>query len=222
MKPNRHITLTLELVRKELRMEWRQKYAFHGILLYVFSTVFTAYLVFEKIKPVHWVSLFWIIILFASVNALAKSFMQESRARMLYYYTIASPRQIIVAKMIYNFFLLVLLSGITYLAFVLLLDNPVSNLVFWFVVLLTGSAGFSFAFTLISAIASKARNNATLMAILSFPVILPQLGLLIEVSKKALNGQGLGAGSQELLALGAIAAIVLVVSFLLFPYLWRE
>jgi heme exporter protein B len=90
------------LVKKEILLEWRSKYALSGILLYVFSTVFVCYLSFRKINPVTWNALFWIIMLFASVNAIAKSFMQENRGRYLYYYSICSPQAVILSKIIYN------------------------------------------------------------------------------------------------------------------------
>src|SRR5579862_6118483 len=86
------INQTWHLLKKEILLEWRSKYAFNGVLLYVVSTVFVCYMAFhvnsgmEGVSgyPIVWNVLFWIIILFASVNAIAKSFLQESRGRMLY------------------------------------------------------------------------------------------------------------------------------------------
>ena len=66
------------LIHKEIVLEWRSKYAFNGILLYVISTVFVCFLAFKAIQPITWNALFWIIMLFASVNAITKSFVQES------------------------------------------------------------------------------------------------------------------------------------------------
>jgi len=90
------------LLVKELKLEWRQKYAFSGVLLYLFSTVFIIYISFFDVKPEAWNTLFWIIILFTAVNAIAKSFLQESTGRLLYYYFIVSPQAVLLSKMIYN------------------------------------------------------------------------------------------------------------------------
>ena len=79
------------LLRKEILLEFRQRYAIGGILLYVVSTVFVVYLSFQQVKPPVWNALFWIISLFAAVNAVVKSFVQESGKRQLYYYSLASP-----------------------------------------------------------------------------------------------------------------------------------
>ncbi|HNL06997.1 MAG TPA: heme exporter protein CcmB, partial [Chitinophagales bacterium] len=71
------------LITKDLRLEWRQRYALSGILLYVVSTVMVVYLSLSNPQPAMWTAVLWIILLFASVNAVAKSFMQESTSRQL-------------------------------------------------------------------------------------------------------------------------------------------
>ncbi len=222
MRIKQHIERIAALMRKEIIMEWRQKYALNGILLYVISTVFVVYMAFEVVELNDWVALFWIIVLFASVNAVAKSFLQESRGRLLYFYTLVSAGDYLTAKMAYNTLLLFLLTLLTYGVFLVLLGDPLSSVSGWFLLLLIGSLGFAFTFTMVSAIASKAENNATLMAVLSFPVILPQMALLVESSKVIQKEGEILAAGDSLAALGAIDVIVLVVSFLLFPYLWRE
>jgi heme exporter protein B len=35
------------LVKKEMQLEWRQRYALHGLLLYLASTIFVCYLSFK-------------------------------------------------------------------------------------------------------------------------------------------------------------------------------
>jgi heme exporter protein B len=74
-----------------------------------------------------------------------------------------------------------------------------------------------------SAIAARARQNAALMAILGFPVILPQLLLLMRLSKLAFAEQ-FQAG-----AIGQLAGITLLMDLLitglaliLFPFLWKD
>ena len=73
---------------------------------------------------------------------------------------------------------------------------------------------------MISAIASKAGNNGTLMAILSFPVIIPVILVLIRLSKNAMDGIARSASYYNIGVLVAINAIVISTSLLLFPYLW--
>ena len=210
------------LIRKEILLEWRSKYALNGILLYVVSTIFVCYLSFRQTDPVTWNALFWIIMLFASINAISKSFVQESRGRQLYYYTLASPQAIILSKIIYNTFLMLLLATTALAVYSLVFKNTLGDPLLYFVSVLIGSLSFSTVFTMISAIASRAGNNGTLMAILSFPVIIPLLMLLIKFSKNAMDGLDPSVSLDEIGVLAAINVIVITVSLLLFPYLWRD
>lgn len=211
------------LIRKEITLEWRSKYAFNGILLYVVSTVFVCYLAFREISsPPTWNALFWIIMLFASVNAITKSFIQESKGRQLYYYTITGPQAIIISKIIYNILLMLLLSVIALGFYTLVFKNPLGDPLFYLLAVLLGSISFASVFTMISGIASKASNGGALMAILSFPVIIPLLVVLIKLSKNAMDGLDRSVSYDEIGVLLAINVIVVTTSLLLFPYLWRD
>jgi len=221
---------TVNLLKKEILLEWRSKYAFNGVLLYVVATVFICYISFNlnpgfsKMQgyPVVWNILFWIIILFASVNAIAKSFMQESKARLLYYYSIASPQAIILSKTIYNIVLMSLLSTLALVVYLLFFPNSLGDPLFYFLAVWIGSISFSTVFTMISAIASKAGNNGTLMAILSFPVIIPVILVLIRLSKSAMDGLERSSAYGDIGVLAAINVIVIATSLILFPFLWRD
>ena len=210
------------LIQKEIILEWRSKYAFNGILLYVVSTIFVCFLSFKQINPITWNALFWIIMLFASVNAIAKSFIQENKGRQLYYYSIASAKAVILSKIIYNIFLMLLLSIIALVFYTLVFRNPIGDLLFYLLAVLIGSISFATVFTMISGIASKASNSGALMAVLSFPVIIPLLMVLIKFSKNAMDGLDRSVSLNEIGVLAAINLIVLTVSLLVFPYLWKE
>ena len=210
------------LIQKDIVLEWRSKYAINGILLYVVSTVFVCYQTFKSVDPTTWNALFWIILLFASINAINKSFVQESHGRQLYYYTIASAQAVIVSKIIYNILIMLLLSAIAYLVYSVIFRNPLGDPSLYLAVVALGAIGFAAVFTMVAAISAKAGNNSTLMAILSFPIIIPMLLVLIKVSKNAMDGLERSASYDELAVLGAINIITVAVSLLLFPYLWRD
>ena len=81
-----------------------------------------------------------------------------------------------------------LLSVLALLVYMLFFNNTLGDPLFYFLTVFLGSVSFSTVFTMISAIASKAGNNGTLMAILSFPVIIPVILVLIRLSKNAMDG----------------------------------
>jgi heme exporter protein B len=210
------------LVQKEVILEWRSKYAFNGILLYVVSTIFVCFLSFKQVDPITWNALFWIIMLFASVNAIAKSFLQENRGRQLYYYSIVSAKAVILSKIIYNILLMLLLSLIAIGFYTIVFNNPIGDPMFYLLAVVIGSISFASVFTMISGIASKANNSGALMAILSFPVIIPLLMVLIKFSKNAMDGLDRSVSLNEIGVLAAINLIVVTVSLLLFPFLWKD
>jgi heme exporter protein B len=214
------------LIEKEIRLEWRQRYALNGMLLYIISTVFVCYMSFRlkngAIEPITWNTLFWIILLFTAVNSVAKSFVQERFGRLLYYYTLASPVGIILSKIIYNTLLLLALSLTGFGVYVFMMGNPIGDFTYYILSIVLGSIGFATTLTMIAGIASKAENASTLMAVLSFPVIIPMLLMLIRLSKNAMDGLDRSSSTDEILTLLAMDAIVVVLSYILFPYLWRS
>jgi len=211
------------LLAKEIKLEFRHKYALNGILLYVISTVFVSYLSFKHIvDPPTWNALFWIIMLFASVNTISKSFMQDSKGIQLYYYTLAEPQAIILSKIIYNSILMLFISLICYGCYSLFIGNIVQNQSLFICCLSFGSFGLSAVLTLISAIAAKTNNNFSLMAVLSFPILVPLLITLIKVSKDAVDGLDFSVTYKYLIVLGMLDLIVLALSYMLFPYIWKD
>lgn len=211
------------LLRKDILLEFRQQHTFYGIVLYIASTIFVLYLSMEKPDAQVWNGLFWVIQLFICVNAVAKSFLQESKGRMLYFYSIVSPVEFVVAKIMYNILLMMLMSFISLVLFFLFLGNPVDNSLWFTGMVIMGGASISIVFTLMSAIAAKAQQNAALIAILGFPVILPQLLLLMRLSKAAFAEVFRPGAVVQLMALiGGLDVLVIAMAVILFPYLWKD
>ena len=212
------------LFYKDVQLELRQKYAINSIVLYVFSTVFVAYLSYQgDIDARSWNVMFWIILLFAAVNAASKSFVQERPARHLYYYTLAAPQSIILSKIIYNSLMMLIIAIITFVIFQLFLGNMIVGTGLFFVGLLLGALGFASTLTMVAAIASRSDNNFALMAILSFPLMLPFLLSLMKLSDLALNSAAFDQEAWQLLGVVfGLNLIVIMLSYLLFPYLWKE
>ena len=90
------------LFKKDVLLEIRQQYSFYGILLYIGATIYVLFMAIEEPEARVWNGLFWVIQLFICINAVAKSFLQESRGRMLYFYSIASPMDFVLAKLLFN------------------------------------------------------------------------------------------------------------------------
>ena len=85
-----------------------------------------------------------------------------------------------------------------------------------------GAVGFSSTLTMVSSIASKAGNSGMLMAILSFPILIPLIMMVIKVSKNAIDGLDRGESMDEILVLFALNAIAITLALLLYPYISRN
>ncbi len=209
------------LIKKDLLLEVRQQYSFYGILLYVVATIFVLYMTIQEPEAKVWNGLFWVIQLFICINAVAKSFLQESRGRMLYFYSIVNPRDFVLAKLVFNSLLMLLMSFLSIILFTLFLGNPIERVPQFIGLVLLGGWSLSLVFTFLSAIAAKAQQNAAIMAILGFPLIIPQIMLLMQLSNSVFTDKA-GIALSTLLLIVALDLLVIMLAVILFPFLWKD
>lgn len=215
-----------QLLLFQFRSEFRKKSIFFSLLLFLVSLVFINYLALGPQQgspaPGIWSALFWISLLSALVNAVAKSFMSDRPGTLGYLYSLASPEAIITSKVLYGFLLCTGISFFGFLFFSLWLSNPIQDVPLFFLTLVLASYGFAAALSLLSAIASKTNNGSMVMAILSFPIIIGILLMAVRITKNCIDGLTWSASSDELLLLTAINLLASAFSYLLFPYIWRS
>ena len=220
-----------ELFLKELRIEFRQRSALSGILLYLAGCVYLCYLAIHRINNGNnwkldemetWNALFWLLLLFIAIISTAKSFSAESRGRFLYYYTLYHPRELMTAKLLYNLSLVVTVSLLCFVFFAIFIGNPVKNLPLFLINVLLSSMAFSGVLTLTSGIAAKTNGGFTLMSVLSIPLLFPMLLLAMRTSLLATLGNSFSSCYTFLTGLAALNVIIISLGILLFPYLWRE
>jgi heme exporter protein B len=209
------------LIKKDLLLEIRQQYSFYGILLYIIATIFVLYMTIQEPEPKVWNGLFWVIQLFICINAVAKSFLQETRGRMLYFYSIVNPRDFVLAKLVFNSILMLLMSFLSIILFSLFLGNPIQKVPQFIGLVLLGGWSLSLVFTFLSAIAAKAQQNAAIMAILGFPIIIPQLMLLMSLANTVFTDKT-GIAASTLLLIVMLDILVVMLAVILFPFLWRD
>lgn len=211
-----------QLIKKDLIVDWRQQNPISGILLYLASTIFATYMAFKGFVSIEvWNALFWIILLFTSINAISKSFIQEER-RSHYYYFLCKPGEIILAKLIYSFLYLLAIATISLIIYSVLLGNPIINYSLFLLNLILGCLGLSSAFTMVSSIAFRASNRSIMMAVLGFPVIIPVLILSISNSFKILDSYVFTQIQGNITALFSVDVIIIALTFVLFPFTWKS
>lgn len=212
----------LSLIRKDLLIEWRQKHTLFGVLLYVGCTVFVIYLMNGQPQSKIWNALFWTTQLFVAVNAVAKSFLQESPERFRYYYTLVKPATFLLAKMVYSIVLLLVMSLVSLILFSVFLGMPLQQVGLFTAITAVGSISLSAIFTFLSAIAARAQQNAALMAILGFPLATPILMILSNLSLKALAPVYQPDWWTLAGVLLLLDVLIIILGIILFPFLWQE
>ena len=212
----------ISLVKKDLLIEWRQKHTLFGVLLYVGATVFAVYIMNGQPEVKVWNALFWITQLFVAVNSVAKSFLQEHPNRFRYYFTVVKPTTFLLAKMLYSMVLMMGISLISLFLFSILLGNPVIQTAVFVGVTAAGSLALSAVFTFLSAIAARAQQNAALMAILGFPLVIPVLMILSNLALSAISPVYQEGWWVMMLVLLALGVLVIILGLILFPFLWQE
>ncbi|MCS7075063.1 MAG: heme exporter protein CcmB [Bacteroidia bacterium] len=216
----KHIQL---LLQKEWRTEWRKKTALYSVLLYVFCTTFILYLAIKQIHPVLWNALFWILMLFNALQIISKTFLQEDYSIHLFLYTQVSPLSFILSKMIYNTFMTVVIGGLNFGFYALIMGNPVQDTFIFGINLGLGSAALAVVLTFIASLTHfSTANHSGLIAILGLPVFVPLLTVLIKISKNAMDGLERSLSYPHFLTLSAMIITFLGVSVLLFPQIWKE
>lgn len=217
-----YVQQILTLLKKDLLLEWRQKHTFFGVVLYVGCTVFVLFMMVNQPESRVWNALFWVAQLFVTVNTVAKSFLQEGISRMRYYFTLVTPLQYILAKMVYSLIMMLFMMAISLLLFNLLLGSPIRQVRTFIVVCCLGASSLSLLFTFLSAIAAQARQNAALMAILGFPIAIPLLMVLSNLALGAVSEvvQEGWAGMAWMMV--GMDVLIVSLAMILFPFLWKE
>ncbi len=216
----------LALLQKDALIEWRNRTSINGLLLYMSATIFVSYLALQTknglIVPATWNAIYWIILTSLSVNTSLKSFATEPQERNFTYFFLFSAQSIISAKIIYNAALVGFVSVLGLFIYFFVMGNPVVDVWLFIVVVVVGAMGMAVAMTLTAAISVQASQNQSLMPVLSMPVSIPTMLLSIKASQNAMEGMLYSQTYNYLMAIGAMAVISAVLSYILFPILWRE
>lgn len=213
----------LTLLQKELTVELRRKHTLAGIFLFVAIIVYILYKSFNRMVGMEWNVMIWIVLLFAGINAIAKSFTQESNDTKIYYYNLVSPSEFIVAKLIYNIIYLLLIFLVVYLGFTFFMGNPVKETALFYKAAALGVVGIGTVMTLISAVSGESEGGgALLMSILALPLTIPIVLLLIKIGASALHLIQDSSVDQDLWMLGGIDLLLVGLTFVLFNEVWKN
>ncbi|MCH8031937.1 MAG: heme ABC transporter permease CcmB, partial [Bacteroidetes bacterium] len=89
--------------------------------------------------------------------------------------------------------------------------------------LVLGAIGLAGATTLLSAIIARTASSGPLLAVLSFPVLIPLLFSVVQLTQLAFEpGATWSAAATDLTALVGYGGLMITASVMLFEYVWRD
>jgi heme exporter protein B len=222
----RWVRAAVAVFLKDWRSELRTRYAISALVMFVVTTI--SIILFslggEGASPDVLAGMLWVVIFFAAMSGLSRTFvMEEERGTGMTLALLTPPGAVFTGKLLFN---LVLGSGLTALAVLLyaLLINGfvVKTLSIFFVTIVLGSIGLAAASTIIAAIIARANTKGTLYPVLSFPILLPLLMTVINATRLAADGVPLGEAAGEFQILISYIVVVITASAMLFEYIWKD
>ncbi len=212
----------LHIIRKEATLEARQKNTIYGITLYAVMLAFLIYMLQPDPEPLVWNALAWLSILFITINTVAKGFLQESKGRWLYYYTIYNPVTLMAAKIIYNALLMLVMASINLALFSFFLGFPATNKLIFTLVYLIGSISFGMLFTFLSSLVAKTKGGPALLAIIGLPLVLPIILLVSDLSISTLQPMLVVGWNKFFAGLIGLDILLIALALILYPQVWKD
>jgi heme exporter protein B len=214
------------LFQKDWQSELRTRYAINALAMFILVTI--SVIMFsigsEKINEYLTGGLFWIVIFFSAMSGLSRAFVsEEERGTTLTLQLLASPSTIFSGKLIFNLLLVFLMNiSITFLFVILFESFIIKSWGLFILSLILGNIGIAVSSTIIAAIIAKASSKGTLYPVLSFPILLPLILILLELTKFSADGASIESSSTELLVLVCYDVIMGTASYLLFDFIWKD
>jgi len=211
---------------KDWQSEIRTRYAINALAMFILVTI--SVILFsigqENISKYLTGGLLWVVIFFAAMSGLSRAFVsEEERGTNLTLQLLAAPSTIFNGKLVFNILLVFCMNiVITFLFFVLFESFIISNFLLFLISFCLGNFGIAISSTIIAAIISKASSKGTLYPVLSFPILLPLILTLLELTKFAIDGESITDSGIEIFVLFSYDVIMLTASYLLFDFIWKD
>jgi len=216
---------TWAICAKDLRAEFRTRYALSAIGLFAITTLAVISFALGPfgLEQDLLAVLLWVILFFAAMAGLSRSFVHEEDSRTAPALRLAAaPTAVYLGKYLFNLVLLLALELLIVPLFVGMMGLQVGSPGLFLLVLLLGDLGLAGVTTVVAAIVAQASTRGALFTVLSFPLLLPLLLKGIEGSRVALSGDGIAAAWSSLGVLLAYAVAMVTISLMVFPIIWTE
>lgn len=215
----------LSVFEKDLRVEFRSKYAFNMVSAFIVAALLLVLFTLraQELQPTPKSGIIWIIVLFASLTVLGRSFIMETDKgtfQTLQIYSNATA--VYLGKYLYNVGFSLLIHLLSFGLYGFLIKWSIQSYPAFLYIMIFGTMGLSSVCTLIAAIVSQADRQGAIFSVLSIPLFVPFILLLSRLTKKAFVDGMAGWWNSEVAALVGFVGVTSVAGWLLFDFIWEE
>jgi heme exporter protein B len=213
---------------KDLRAEFRTRIALSSVGLFALTTLIAVaysvgpFRIATEDRPFLLAVLLWIVIFFAALAGLDRSFVKEEEGHTAPLLRLSAAAHVVWAgKLLFNLVLLFVLMAALVPLFCVLMGYRIV-LVGWFLALLAvGGWALAVVSTIVAAIIARALARGALFPVLALPLLLALLIFLIQGTSAAADGttETIRSSIRAVVSLGGVMTVV---SAFLFPLVWNE
>lgn len=210
---------------KDMQAELRSRFAINTVLAFVGASLLLILfsLNVEQLPPTPQSGIIWIIILFASLLSLSRSFVAETEKKTFNLLRLhGEATEVFGGKLLYNFVFIVGVNIATFALYIFFLGLPVASVFSLLLVLVLGTIGLSGTSTMLAAIVSQADRKGAIFSVVSIPLLFPLILILVEATRTALLEGATAPFWDTIWALIGFAGTTITAGFLLFDYIWED
>jgi heme exporter protein B len=225
---SRLLAEALAVTAKDLRTEFRTRVALNALGLFALTVLAAVsytvgpYRITAEDRPFLLAVLLWIVIFFAALAGLDRSFVKEEESHTAPLLRLAaSPIAVWLGKLCFNLILIYFLMAILVPLYCILMGYSIQLIGGFVLILVFGGFTLAVITTIVAAIIARALTRGALFSVLSLPLLLPLLIFLIQGTSGAASGDAESV-TNTIRAVLSMGGIMTVVSAMLFAVVWSD
>lgn len=214
----------VDILANDLRREWRSRFAVNSVLVFVATALFVAAFLLKatEIGLEAQSGLLWLILLFAGLSSLSRSFVAEADRqtdRLLRWH--ADPLAVFFGKFGFNLLFTLGFASVTVVLYAILLRIEPESPGILALALVLGSLGFNAVSTLMAALVSQTTQRHSLFSVVAIPLLVPLLLIAGRLTHIGFLGASNTTWLNDVAALVGYAGAMITASALLFETIWE-
>lgn len=140
--------VVVQLIRAEWSLDIRRPAVLAAAALQLLTMALLSFLTQPDIHGKTWNSLFWITLIFCTLQAISKNFLGLSRGRWIYWNQLAHPAELLWSKMVYAWISMAAFAFLNFIAFSAFMGMPIEHLSLYFLLVFGVAGGIASIFYL--------------------------------------------------------------------------